>query len=95
LEAATATWGEGEVVMEMVTDFPQQIKEGIQIYIGEKKQDINLFHSATAHCIGRIEDYCCDAGISFSQPVVYGPVHIGPLPDGLFFHRGFWNAGCR
>ncbi|MBP9040378.1 MAG: 16S rRNA processing protein RimM [Anaerolineaceae bacterium] len=81
----------GEVVMEMVTDFPQKIKAGIQIYIGEKKQEHKL---ASIRPNGdlfliSIEGFTdCDAVSVFRNQWVYAQSStVGPLPDGLFYHR--------
>jgi len=81
----------GEVVMEMITDFPQRITAGIQIHIGPKKQAYKL---ASIRPTGElylisIEGFTdCDAVSVFRNQWVYVPAStIGPLPDGLFYHR--------
>lgn len=81
----------GEVVMEMVTDFPQQIKAGIHIYVGEKKQEYKLISIRPngALFLVSIEGFSdCDAVSIFRNQWVYVLAStIGPLPDGLFYHR--------
>ncbi len=81
----------GEVVMEMVTDFPQKIKAGIQIFIGEKKQEhrlVSIRPNGDLFLVS-IEGFTdCDAvSVLRNQWVYVLASTIGPLPEGLFYHR--------
>lgn len=81
----------GEIVLEMTTDFPEQIKTGIRIYIGQGKQEHTL---ASIRPHGRlylisIEGFNdCDAVSIFRNMMVYADSSvIGPLPEGRFFQN--------
>lgn len=81
----------GEMVMEMITDFPNRIKAGIQIFIGEKKKEYKLISirpNGELFLIS-IEGFSdCDAVSVFRNKWVSVLAStIGPLPEGLFYHR--------
>ncbi len=81
----------GEIVLEMTTEFPNRIKAGIKVYIGENRQEHTLSSirpkgSLFLVSIDEIED--CDAVSIFRNQWVYAEeATIGALPKGRFYQH--------
>jgi 16S rRNA processing protein RimM len=81
----------GEIVLEMTTEFPHQIKSGIKIYIGQDKQEHTLA-SIRPHgslFLISIEGFTdCDSVSVFRNMKVCADASlIGSLPEGRFYHN--------
>lgn len=79
----------GEMIMDLHTDFPERIKKGRKVYIGEKRETAAL-ESVRAHGRGllvRLRGYDTpeSAGRFRNQWVYVKAEELPPLPEGQYY----------
>ncbi len=81
----------GEILMEIMTDFPQRLKAGKTVFIGNDYQAYQIIHRRAVDkglllTFSGLLD-CDQVAVLTNQPV-YVPVNsLPPLPDGEFYHH--------
>ena len=79
----------GELLMEVLTDFPERIKPGLTVYVGEAYDPIRV-RGRRNHAKGILiafDDYHNpeDTGVFRNQLVYVRTDEIPPLPDGEYY----------
>ncbi len=81
----------GEILMEVLTDFPQRLKAGMMVYLGEDHRPIEITHRRAVSkglllSFSGFED--CDQVSVLTNQSVYVPVNSLPaLPDGEYYYH--------
>jgi 16S rRNA processing protein RimM len=82
---------QGEINMEVLTDFPERLKSGSKLYIGEQRQEVRLVkirrHSNTL--LLSFENYSTpeQVGELRNQVVFVSTDNLPPLPEGEFYQH--------
>ncbi len=81
----------GEILMEILTDFPQRLKAGMTVFIGENQQAYQITHRR-AVAKGLLLTFSgfldCDQVAVLTNKLVYVPVStLPPLPEGEYYHH--------
>ena len=81
----------GEIRMDLLTDFPERLKPGVQLYIGDDKNPLPL-HSCRVHKGGLLVSFAGLAdrdqiGELRNQLVFVQADDRPPLPEGDFYHH--------
>lgn len=79
----------GEIVMDLHTDFPERIKSGRKVLVGEKRQPLT-FDTVRPHGSGMLVSFCGvdtpeDAGAFRNQWVYVKASDLPPLPEGQYY----------
>ncbi len=81
----------GEILMEIMTDFPQRIKAGMTVFIGEDHQPFQIVHRRSVEkglLLTFSEFTDCDQVAVLTNRAVYVPVStLPPLPEGEYYHH--------
>lgn len=81
----------GEMDLQVYTDFPERLKHGKKVYLGEGKTPINLDTVRPANKVFLIsfDGYNSpeEAKILTNQEVFVKTTEIPPLPEGLYYHH--------
>ena len=81
----------GEILMEIMTDFPQRIKVGMTVFIGEDHQPFQIAHRRSVEkglLLTFSEFTDCDQVAVLTNQAVYVPVStLPPLPEGEYYHH--------
>lgn len=81
----------GEILMEITTNFPQRIKAGKTVYLGENHQPYQIMQSRAVEkglLLTFNEFTDCDQVAVLTNQVVYVPVSsLPPLPEGEYYHH--------
>jgi len=79
----------GEVIMEMTTDFPEKIKAGMRIFVGKGKKEyiLSSIRPTDKLFLVSIEGFsdCDTVSIFRNQWVFVESSTLGPLPEGRFY----------
>jgi len=81
----------GEIIMEVVTDFPERIKKGVTVYLGEQFLPV-IIHSCRPHTQGLLvsfeDNLSSEAVVSLRNYWVFVTAKDRPkLPDGQYYHH--------
>lgn len=81
----------GEMLMEVITDFPERLQAGVQVYLGEEHHPQRL-RSVRHHAQGLLvafEDYHTPEAVGcYRNQYVYVPsADRPPLPAGEYYHH--------
>jgi 16S rRNA processing protein RimM len=81
----------GEMLMEVITDFPERIKKGVIVYLGEQYLPAKI-HSCRHHAQGLLVSFegysTSDSIISFRNNWVFVTAEDRPkLPEGQYYHH--------
>ena len=81
----------GEILMEIMTDFPQRLKAGTTIYVGEGHQPFQIAHRRAVEkgLLLSFDGFTdCDQVAILTNQAVYVPVStLPPLPEGQYYHH--------
>lgn len=81
----------GEMVMEIQTDFPERLKSGIEVYVGEDHRPIMIvgtrFHNEGLLVKFEGLDTPEDVGRYRNQFVYVSTADRPPLPEGQYYHH--------
>lgn len=82
---------QGEIQMEVLTDFPQRIRAGITLYVGEEHEPIKVA-GVRAHdqiLIMTLEGFDTPETVGrFRNQFVFVPTKsVPPLPEGQYYHH--------
>lgn len=81
----------GEILMEMVTEFPENIKPGIQVFVGIKKKPCTISSIRQTNKLWLVSLFgfedCESVEIFRNQWVYMDAEQLKPLPAGLFYQH--------
>jgi 16S rRNA processing protein RimM len=81
----------GEILMEVITDFPERLRKGVKVYVGDEKSPMQI-RSRRVHGQGLLmglEGYSTpeEAGELRNQLVYVSAHDRPPLPEGEYYHH--------
>jgi 16S rRNA processing protein RimM len=81
----------GDMLVEVITDFPERLKPGTHLYVGDKKQALKITRRRP-HNEGMILGFegisTAEQTAKYRAQTVYVPVEgRPPLPDGEYYHH--------
>lgn len=81
----------GEVLFEVITDFPERIKEGITIFIGAQKKEykVESIRTHQSHLLLKLHglNTCEDVEQFRNQMVYVRTANIPKLPENEYYHH--------
>jgi 16S rRNA processing protein RimM len=81
----------GEVIMEMITDFPEKIKAGMKIFVGKGRKEyiLSSIRPTDKLFLVSFEGFkdCDSVSIFRNQWVFVESSTLGPLPEGRFYQH--------
>lgn len=81
----------GEIMMEIYTDFPERLRAGMRLYMGEAQQELSLvrrrWHQDTL--LLTFEGYNTpeSVGVLRNQVLYVRTADLPPLPEGEYYHH--------
>jgi 16S rRNA processing protein RimM len=81
----------GDMLVEVITDFPERLKPGTQVYVGDKKQTLKITRRRS-HNEGMILGFegisTAEQTAKYRAQTVYVPAEgRPPLPEGEYYHH--------